>query len=94
MPRPQAPAPTQQMAQALTNLYFNGFELGYSFSDISMILMIEGQPQLKLSMSFTTAKTLQKHLTMVIENFEKATDHKVMTMDEVQAGYARAGMLP
>lgn len=70
----------------LPSLYFNGFQLGSTLSDMGLLLMLDGQPLARLSMSFTTAKTLQKHLSDVMHRFEELTSHKIMTMDEVQSG--------
>ena len=37
-------------------------------------------------MSFTTAKTLAQDLSNAIAEFERLTDHSIMTMSEVQQG--------
>ena len=74
--------------------YFNGFELSSSLSDMGALLMIDGQPQLKVGMSFTTAKTLATHLTAAVEAFEKSTGNKLLIMDDVRKAYERAQDVP
>ena len=73
----------------IPNLYFNGFEINSSFSDISSMLLLDGQPIARLSMSFTTAKTMAKNLYAAISAFEAATEHSILTMDEVKSGFDR-----
>ena len=70
-------------------LYFNGFDLSTSLSDMGILLMVDGQPQIRLAMSFTTAKTLAENLTEAVSRFEKIANHAVMNMDEVRTGFER-----
>lgn len=74
----------------LPAVYFNGFDLNSSLSDMTAGLILNGRPQLLLYMSFTTAKTLAAELTKMVQTFEEATGHDVMVMDEVKQGYERA----
>jgi len=66
--------------------YFNGFEVGNSTSDMACVLMLNGTPVATICMSFTTAKTFAMALGHAVAQFERATDHTIMTMDEVQRG--------
>lgn len=68
------------------DVYFNGVEIGLSLSDISVTAMMDGQRQCRLHMSFTTAKTLAQDLSNAIAEFERLTNHSIMTMSEVQQG--------
>ena len=70
-------------------IYFNGFQLGSSLSDMSVLVLLDGYPQAKLMMSFTTAKTLAENLTAAVRNFEEATGHTLMNMDDVRQGLAQ-----
>lgn len=70
-------------------IYFNGFELAGSLSDMNCVLMADGEPVAKLNMSFTTAKTLSVNLSQTVSAFEQATEHSVMTMDDVKKGYEK-----
>lgn len=78
----------KQIAQtvAIQNIYFNGFVLGLSNSDVNALLLLDGQPTGRLSMSFTTAKTLVKLLDELVSKLESVTNHTIMTHDEVAAG--------
>ncbi|MEX0282411.1 MAG: hypothetical protein AB3N13_14605 [Arenibacterium sp.] len=77
-------------AQPIDYFYFNGFEINTSLSDMGMLLMVDGQPQVKLSMSFTTAKSLAENLTEAVKNFEKITGHDLMKMDDVMSSFEQA----
>src|SRR5580692_3758264 len=72
--------------QAIQNLYFNGFSLQLSNSDVSALLLVDGRPVARLNMSFTTTKTLNKQLTELIGNLEKVTGHVIMVTEDVEAG--------
>lgn len=73
-----------QGSDTLPEIYFNGMELRSSLSDMNLIIMVDGQPQCKLRMSFTTAKTLANNLGESLASFEKLTDRSIMTMDDVR----------
>jgi hypothetical protein len=91
-PKP-APAPearVQQPNPGLPGLYFNGFELITTLSDMGVLVMMDSQPQLRLSMSFTTAKTLAEGLSRTVAAFEKATSHNIMNMEGVRVGLEKA----
>lgn len=70
----------------IPDIYFNGFQLGLSNSDINALLLRNGKPLAHLSMSFTTAKTLLVHLTSLMGKLEQVTDHKIMTTMQVDEG--------
>ena len=83
------PAPKQVRLQPIDYYYFNGFELSMSFSDMGMLLMCDVQPQSKLGMSFTTAKTLAENLSKMVQDFEAATEHNVMNMNDVRISFEK-----
>ena len=64
-------------------VYCNGVNIGLSLSDMSVAIMVDGQLKCKLHMSFTTAKTFARNLTNAVKQFEKLTDHQIMTMEDV-----------
>lgn len=68
------------------SIYFNGFSLNLANADMGALLLSDGRPVAKLNMSFTTAKTLAAMLSNLIDIFEKATQHNVMTTEEVTVG--------
>lgn len=70
----------------IQSIYFNGFQLGLANSDINTILLQDGQPALRLNMSYTTAKTLLVHLQDIMGKLEEVTDHKIMTTMQVNEG--------
>ena len=74
---------TEEKMPALPGIYFNGFEVGISLSDIYVTLGTNGHHHSRLLMSFTTAKTLMAHLKQTVEAFEKRTKHTIMTMGDV-----------
>jgi len=74
------------LLQQVPTIYFNGFSLQLSNSDISVMLIADGRPVCKLNMSFTTAKTLNENLSSLIQNLEKVTNHTIMLAGEVETG--------
>jgi hypothetical protein len=70
----------------LPHYYFNGFALNLSPADMSMTVTLDGAPQMRLSMSFTTAKTLSAFLVDMVAKLEGVTRHNIMKTDEVEAG--------
>jgi hypothetical protein len=51
-----------------------------------MLVTLDGQPQVRLSMSFTTAKTLSSYLAELMAQLESVTDHVIMNTGEVEKG--------
>lgn len=68
----------------IPQIYFNGFSVGASLSDVGMMLMLNGDVVANVSMSFTTAKTLSQELVQTMGEFERRTKHSIMTMGEVR----------
>ena len=67
-----------------SEIYLNGLEIRLSLSDVHVNILTDGQPKCKLRMSFTTAKTFAMDLSSAVEEFEKLTQHSIMTMKEVE----------
>ena len=82
---PETTQPVLQMVE-IQNIYFNGFQLGLTNSDIHALLLRDGQPVVDLNMSFTTAKTLQVLLSETMKKLETVTNRDIMTTREVEAG--------
>lgn len=82
-----------QFAQSLDlpQLYFNGFQIGLTNSDISLIMLCNGQPKSIASISFTTAKTLHIGLGEMITALEGATGRTIMTMQDIGEGLEKIG---
>ena len=75
--------PTEEKMPALPGIYFNGFEIGISLSDIYVTLGTNGHQHSNLMMSFNTAKTLSVQLKKTVEALEQRTKQPVMTMGEI-----------
>ena len=67
-------------------LYANGFVSNLGSSDISIILLVDASPSLKLNLSYTSAKTLANMLGEIIKTLEQATNKKIMDSQEVEKG--------
>ena len=67
-------------------IYCNGFVNSVGISDMSVIMLLDAVPIMKLHLSYTTAKTLSIFLTQAVETLEKATSHNIMPSSEVEAG--------
>lgn len=67
--------------------YSNGFDINASLSDIGITFMYDGNPVMRLALSFTTAKTLSSQLQIGIAEFEAATKQSLLTMGDVSKGY-------
>lgn len=82
MTEPAVPTPLRNVPA----IYFNGFELGLSNSDVVMVLSLSNGPAASAYMSYTTAKSLAKALNEMVGHLELITKHTIMTSDEVAAG--------
>jgi hypothetical protein len=77
------PAPHSQTV--VSGVYFNGFALAVGSSDFTVALQTDNQPVIVLKASYTTMKTLAEKLTWAVQEFEKATQHPLMTIEDVKA---------
>lgn len=71
--------------------YANGFAVGVSLSDVSIVLMVDGQPLQKVHMSFTSAKSLANDLQNSIRALEELLRYEIKTMDEVNKAFESEG---
>lgn len=81
--------PGTQIPVGVPSIYCNGFTVGLTNTDVSLILMIDNQPQLNLHLSFTTAKTLALGLAQTIEHLEKIAERSIMLSTEIAEAVAR-----
>ena len=72
-------------------IYFNGFELALSNSDVVATLSLSNGPAANVYMSYTTAKSLAEALTGLVSQLERVTDRSIMTSNEVAAGMEKLG---
>jgi hypothetical protein len=75
VPSPNEPIPL---------IYFNGFKLNFGSGDITFTLRVDNQNMAALKGSYTVVKTLSQALSKLIDDFERITNHNVMTSQEVQ----------
>jgi hypothetical protein len=83
---PPASQKAEIISHAVSQAYFNGFQLGLSNADVNAILLLDNQPVLKLNMSYTVAKTLLVRLQEVVGILEKSTGREIMTTDDAGRG--------
>lgn len=80
----------QQMVEAalqnsgIAKSYMNGFNIGYSASDLFLATNLMGETFNIIHMSFTTAKTLMQALEETINLVEKKMGQPIRTMDEMR----------
>lgn len=75
---------TAALAAPIARLYMNGFIVGQSVADVTLVVQTNGTPAAVLNMSFTSAKSLAVELDKVIKNFESLTGHTLLTMQDIQ----------
>lgn len=64
-------------------IYANGFAVGLSGADGSVILERNGSPVAILNVSYTLAKTLALALGTAVSNFEQNTGQQLLTTHDV-----------
>ncbi len=77
LPNETAQIKTQQ------HFYANGFQVGITSSDTSLVLMLDGSPMITVHLSFTSAKTLANKINGLMAQFEEKVSQKIMTIDDV-----------
>jgi hypothetical protein len=70
-------------------IYFNGYTVASSASDVAFVLMHNNQPVAALTTSFTVAKSLIDSLAGVVKFYEDRTGQHVLTQDEIAASFAK-----
>lgn len=66
-------------------LYANGFGLAQTASDLSVVLMLHGQPTAVLTMSYVTAKSLVTDVSSVLASYEASTKQQLRTIADLTA---------
>jgi len=70
----------------VSGVYFNGFQIALTNADISGVLLLNGQPQVILNMSYTTAKSLAQALEHLVSELEQVTARPIMVTKDVDTG--------
>lgn len=81
--RQQTQAVTQALRGSVPLIYANQFAIAQTASDITLVVMANGNPAAAISMSYITAKSLIPDLTQAIGVFESAYGDKVKTINEI-----------
>ncbi len=81
------PIQRAQMMQSALNapvprIYANGFMVGQTATDMSVVLLANAMPSGILHMSYGSAKSLVGDLLQAIKSFEEATKQPVLTIKE------------
>ena len=74
------------------SLYFNGFAMAVGGGDIILTLLRNGVPIQTLNASFTVAKTFGDAIVGSIQKLEEATNHTIMTVQDVTAATSKLGV--
>lgn len=69
------------------HVYANGFQIGVSNADISLVLKLDNRPTHVVHLSYTLAKTLEKKIGGVIAQFEEAVGRDMLVTDEVDKAF-------
>ena len=96
--QPTTPTPAQAQQQVVAAalrggvplIYANGFAIANTASDMSIILIANGNPAASVSMSYTSAKSLLFDLQNAINMFEQATGQNIKTINELTPGLEKA----
>lgn len=74
--------------QTVQRVYANGFALGLTNADITVVLQQNAQPIAVLNLSFTLAKTLAQRLGRVVSEFEEKLSTTLVTTDKIDEAFA------
>lgn len=66
-------------------IYCNSFAMTLSSGDIMLVGAANGKPAALINMSYTVAKSLSEKLAGLIESFESASEHEIMTTETTAA---------
>ena len=65
-------------------IYGNGFVVGTSLTDLTIVTQHNARPTSVVSLSFETAKSLAQNIASAIELLEEAAGATFLTIDDVQ----------
>lgn len=81
--------PRQEDFSDVPHIFANGFGIGLSNSDISLVLKLDGRPVQVVHLSYTLAKTLEKKMGNSVQQFEKAVGREMLITDEIDVAFAK-----
>jgi len=85
--------PEQTPPVGPVQVYANGFQMGLTNADVTILLQFNGKPFQSLNISPIIAKTMAVGLLECVEKFEKATGQKIPVTGEVDEAFKKAGFL-
>jgi hypothetical protein len=93
-PAPTKPKTVDPLDEALNtpdvqHLYANGFALGLTTADVSIILKQFNRPFAVMSLSYTLAKTLSEKLARLVAEWETKTGQRLVTTDQIQLAFSK-----
>ena len=65
-------------------VYFNGFVINLSASDVAIGLETNGQPAFVLNTSFAVAKALASVLNVTLSEFEKNVEYQIPELKDIE----------
>lgn len=68
------------LAAAVPHIYANGFMVGQTATDMSVVLLTNATPGAVLHMSYGSAKSFVEDLQQAIKSFESATGQTILTI--------------
>jgi hypothetical protein len=92
MPDITNPAQVLQLGNELPvdkKFYFNAYTVGVSPADFTIVLLNNNQPVACLNCSHNTGKSLSQMLANIINDMEKKTGQKILTVDENAAALSK-----
>jgi hypothetical protein len=82
VPAVQIGLPTQMLVPT-PSLYMNSFKVGYTTSDVFIVLQHNGSDVAVLNTSYTLTKTLGEALVNLIKQLENKTGQTIMTTSTI-----------
>jgi hypothetical protein len=81
--RQQQQALAAAMRGGVPLIYANSFAIVQTSSDVSIIMMANGNPAAMISLSYTSAKSLIPDLQTAVATFEEVSGQKIKTINEL-----------
>jgi hypothetical protein len=82
------------MLGPLPKYYVNSVGFAQSAVDVSLVLMMNGQPVGVATMAYVTAKSIVADLSQILEKFEQASGQKLKTIGELNLDLSKAVQSP
>jgi len=76
-------------SEEVIKIYANGFASFFTNSDVGVVFTRNNKPIALLNVSLTLAKTLVEKLGQMIHDFEKNTDIKILTTNDIEEKFLK-----